>query len=157
MPKFEWVKFATEAAILINQPHEDYPDRVGSTWGVITGDLYRMAAGQQRGVLFTRLNIMKAHRAIFGDMGNAGKWRETNVVVGGLYRAPDYSMIEKYMEELFLHTRLVMSSVEEVVDWYTDFETIHPFEDGNGRVGGSIVAAVSHLLQPERGYLAPLQ
>jgi hypothetical protein len=45
----------------------------------------------------------------------------------------------------FVHDRQKqISSHIELIEWYKLFETIHPFEDLNGRVGGIIVAALSH-------------
>ena len=46
---------------------------------------------------------------------------------------------------------------EILLDWYSDFETIHPFQDGNGRVGGVVVAVYSNLWSTEGKYLAPCQ
>ena len=48
-------------------------------------------------------------------------------------------------------------TVEDLQDWYWDMETIHPFLDGNGRVGGVIVAGFAHARHPEKGWLAPNQ
>ena len=79
--------------------------------------------------------------------------RKTNVQVGSW--APSHPM---FLQELvdaifpvfltdrpFAHERQKqISSNIELIEWYKWFETIHPFEDLNGRVGGIIVAVLSH-------------
>jgi Fic family protein len=47
-----------------------------------------------------------------------------------------------------------VNNEEELVWWYMLFETIHPFQDGNGRVGGIVVAIMSYSLY--RKYLIPI-
>jgi len=72
-------------------------------------------------------------------------------VIVGLHRPPRAERVEKLMEELMsLYT---ISDLDTLVEWYKDFETIHPFQDGNGRVGGVMVAAYSHSLHPDQGWL----
>lgn len=156
IPKFGWVSTALEAADQINSVHEDYPTRVERTLDVIESDIYYLS-GSKSGVSFPSWNVQKVHRAIFDDTSHAGRFRDTDVVVGGLYRAPDPTRIADYMEELWFFTSLVMNDITALIDWYTDFETVHPFEDGNGRVGGAIVASVSHLIESDKGWLAPKQ
>ena len=59
------------------------------------------------------------------------------------------------MHELELLYLDLPISQENLRHWYFDFETIHPFVDGNGRVGGIIIAAATHR---QHGiYLAPGQ
>ena len=58
------------------------------------------------------------------------------------------NQLEAAYLDLDLHT-------ENLIHWYSDFETIHLYQDGNGRTGGIIVAAFSYL---QLGiYLAPEQ
>lgn len=153
-PKFSWVETTEEAADQINRPHEDYPDRVDRTvwvlhyWNI---HLRNVSGGIPLGIRFPQI----LHADIFNDTNHAGKWRESNVTVG-LHRPPDYSGVSKFMDELSRRTPLI-TEVQQLKDWYTDFETIHPFLDGNGRVGGSIISIFSHILEPNKGYLAPCQ
>ena len=56
-----------------------------------------------------------------------------------------------------LATRSRITGLGTLKDWYHDFETIHPFQDGNGRVGGVTVAVLARKFRPEKGWLAPGQ
>lgn len=156
-PKFEWVDTIKEAADLINKPHEDYPARVSTTVSAINYvDAITKAKSFVWPIFTTHRTNTLVHSLVFKDHGSqAGKWRRMNVVVG-LFRPPDYDKVEKFMDELIQHYNDV-DSIERLIEWYTDFETIHPYRDGNGRVGGILVAAYSHFLHPKKGYLAPKQ
>tara|TARA_Y100000310_G_scaffold128314_1_gene127500 strand:+ start:5266 stop:5697 length:432 start_codon:yes stop_codon:yes gene_type:complete len=135
-----------EAADYINQPHEDYPERVDDTFDTI--DLTRLDDRVVR-----EFNIRLIHEYIFTDHGEgAGNWRKVNVIVG-LHRPPNSELMPKLMDEFFWHYRYPINTIEELQDMYWDFETIHPFVDGNGRVGGVLLAVISNLLHPEKGYM----
>ena len=148
-PTFTWVSSSAEAADKINLPHEDYPRRVRAT----ELEFERLAA---QGVqACTSCLLWQIHLNVFGDRDFAGRWRTVRVRVG-LHIPPPPEEVPGLMDQLeaayesFVSTKVLKA-------WYWDFETIHPFEDGNGRVGGIIVAAVSHILSPEKGWLAPCQ
>ena len=49
----------------------------------------------------------------------------------------------------------VIHDDKSLVNWYSLFETIHPYEDGNGRTGGIIIGAGSYYLYGK--FLAPKQ
>lgn len=47
--------------------------------------------------------------------------------------------------------------MDRIREWYIDFQTIHPFIDGNGRVGGCVVALMTnyHHSDPRHRLLTP--
>jgi fido (protein-threonine AMPylation protein) len=148
-PKFEWVRTTEDVADAINRPHDDYPRRVYATQSevehlsqvrlppTITGDL-----------------IQAVHAAVFFDTDFAGTWKEQDV-----FLHPDgrtvVSKVADLMARLEEEYAGRITTLEVLRDWYIDFEGIHPFPDGNGRTGGIVVAAYSHQLRPDSGWLGP--
>ena len=164
-PKFKWVKTIEEAADYINKPHEDYPLRIPKTQEhIMTLGEYFQTINQQRaarGLMqppeITSRCLLALHGEIFSELRElAGAWRTIRVQIG-MHHPPGPEQLEKLMEQLEMLYEDREITVEMLQEWYKDFETIHPFVDGNGRVGGIIVAVYSHHMYPEKGWLAPLQ
>ena len=90
--------------------------------------------------------ILNWHKEIFSDTKQdiAGKFRDYLVRVGG-YRAPDWQDINKLIKEFFEwhnKNKKVMHPVEFAARAHFKFEKIHPFGDGNGRIGRLIIAGI---------------
>jgi len=157
-PHFEWVDSIEEVADRINLPHEDYPSRVRSTMDELSK--FRTLKNANSFDV-TSDNLLEIHNSLFADTEHAGKFRTVNVRVG-LHVAPTWENVPTMITELHhLHSRLSdemeISTDDILLDWYSDFENIHPFQDGNGRVGGVVVAVYSNLWSTEGKYLAPCQ
>jgi len=77
------------------------------------------------------------HKEIFGDTKKdiAGKYRDYLVRVGH-HIAPDWQDVKKLMNELIRFiNKEKMNPVEFAARIHYRFEKIHPFGDGNGRIG----------------------
>ena len=88
----------------------------------------------------THTEILKLHRIMAGevmDQGKAGEYRAIRVRVGN-YIAPLPKKIEPMMSELLdwwnKHAATISPILSSAI-LHHQFETIHPFADGNGRVG----------------------
>lgn len=153
-PEFSWVETARDSAHQINSFHEDYPARVEDTLAMMLA--YSVAVRIFGVYPFTIPSkvLLDVHSEIFQDTNHAGRWRNCGVIIG-THRPPDYRLVPKYMEEL--ETKSEIRTIEDLTDWYSDLETCHPFQDGNGRVGGVIVAVVSKAFEHKKGWLTALQ
>ncbi|WP_016996699.1 Fic family protein [Kocuria atrinae] len=94
--------------------------------------------------------ILTMHRVLTeGVQGDAGECRNEWVWIGGdspvtaAYVAPEYSHVPAAIEDLinFLHRRDLDPTVQAAIA-HAQFETIHPFTDGNGRTGRAIVSSL---------------
>lgn len=94
--------------------------------------------------------LLKWHREIFGETKPdvAGRFRNYPVRVGS-YIAPDWQDVEKLMNKLVkFANETKTNSVELAGRAHYRFEKIHPFGDGNGRIGRLIM---NHILW-HKGY-----
>lgn len=134
-PKFSKVTSIAECADLINRPHEDYPKRVQRTQELI--EYYTNGGGHQ----IMEFDAMQMHSFVMWDLPSRGKYRSSDVTVGKW--SPPSPM--KLKELILKHHIFPISSASDgyLVEWYKRFQSLHPFEDGNGRVGGIIVAILS--------------
>jgi len=137
-PFFSLVDSIEVCADKINQPHEDYPIRVP-----ITQALIRLAITSD----WTELDeatILYLHRELFLFNPNdikAGAYRDCMVQVGP-HLPPPPILLQELMDLLLP----VKKGIDPTV-WYKQFETVHPFQDGNGRIGGIVLAWLSY--EPE--------
>lgn len=89
--------------------------------------------------------LLKWHKNIFGQTKPdiAGRFRDFLVRVGP-YRAPDWQDVENLMKDFFKFVKEAkLNPVELAAQAHYKFEKIHPFGDGNGRIGRLIM---NHIL-----------
>ncbi len=90
--------------------------------------------------------LIQWHLELFKDTKPdiAGKLREYSVKVGD-YRAPDWQDVPALMSGFFAFynkNRNTMHAVELAARAHYKFEKIHPFGDGNGRIGRLVMAYI---------------
>lgn len=136
-PAFIWVSSIKAVADAINRPHEDYPHRVAVT----AKEVERLGELHLPSTAFNLL-LVEVHRAVFWDADFKGTWKDIDVLL-----RPNSTTVTKvadWMKRLEQEYQDRMTNIDSLLEWYLDFETIHPFPDGNGRVGGIIVAVYSY-------------
>jgi Fic family protein len=107
-------------------------------------DVFFKAINQSKPI--TLSTILNWHKELFqqtkGDI--AGKFREHHVKVGS-YIAPDWQDVKKLIKEFIRWTNSKhqnMHPVERAARVHYKFEKIHPFADGNGRVGRLLIVTI---------------
>lgn len=98
--------------------------------------------------------ILKLHELFFQqiDPDNAGKYRQQNVIITGTdFLPPDYKDVPMAMKnhiENINRKPADQHPLEWGSDLHAEFESIHPFKDGNGRIGRLLLS----ILTMKNGY-----
>lgn len=127
---------------------------------------------KRRGRAINLVTILEIHEEVFvGLMDDAGQWRRTNVNVrGASFTPPRPEKVIQRMDALIEeYDRRDMEGEDPLIlgSWlHQGFEAVHPFSDGNGRVGRLLLNLhlmkhnwpPVHVLPPDRDiYLDALE
>lgn len=88
--------------------------------------------------------IRPLHQMLLGGIGDniAGRFRQKGEYVRvGTHIAPAPEHVERMMEEIVAEylSNSQAYFVDKIAKFHLDFETIHPFVDGNGRIGRILI------------------
>lgn len=114
-------------------------------------------------------SLTTAHaRLMAGDSRErlyAGRWREVQNWIGGsdfsprgaLYVPPPPGLVAPKMDDLIAFTsRDDLPTLPQAAIAHAQFESIHPFTDGNGRIGRALAAAVIRRRALARHVVVPI-
>ncbi|RJQ21064.1 MAG: Fic family protein [Nitrospiraceae bacterium] len=102
----------------------------------------------------TEKDVLHFHKLFFQqiDPESAGSYRRRNVIITGTdYIPPDYSEVHASMIKLIKDLNSDTQDrhpLERASDLHAAFEAIHPFIDGNGRIGRLLLS----ILTMKKGY-----
>ncbi len=96
--------------------------------------------------VLTESIIKKIHRILKSNTSdsrlewfNVGDYKQRSNMVGDSKTTPP-SRVKKEMQQLlFKYQQMETVTFEDIVEFHYHFEKIHPFQDGNGRVGRLII------------------
>jgi Fic family protein len=111
--------------------------------------------------------ILKMHRVLTEttDSKNAGVFRTQPVWIGGTpfgphgadYVGPDSLKVPGLVDDLVLFcNRVDLPALVQIAIAHAQFETIHPFTDGNGRTGRALVQVLLHRLGLTKSVMVPV-
>lgn len=111
--------------------------------------------------------ILAMHSALMRDSNpaTAGQWRAEPVWIGGGnfgprgadYIAPHHSRVPDTIADLLAFTRRAdVPALPQIAIAHAQFETIHPFTDGNGRTGRALIQAMLHHKRLTRQITVPV-
>lgn len=114
-------------------------------------------------------NICRAHRVLMADDSSerayAGRMRDMQNWIGGsghsprgaLYVPPPPSTLADYMDDLLeFSNRGDMGVLVQAALAHAQFESIHPFTDGNGRIGRALVNTILRRRGVTRRVVVPI-
>lgn len=115
----------------------------------------------------TGASILAMHRAlqVDSDPDNAGRWRTEQVWIGGgslgphraLFVPPHHDRVPGAIADLLAFiARDDLPMMVHAALAHAQFETIHPFTDGNGRTGRALVQAMLRRSQLTRNVTVPV-
>jgi Fic family protein len=119
----------------------------------IVGNVAAMRAALDLADSLDAAAILAMHAALMAGLepGMAGRWREEQVWIGGTsfgphdasFVPPHHEHVPALMDDLVMFTRRTdMPVLVQAAIAHAQFETIHPFPDGNGRTGRALIHAM---------------
>lgn len=127
----------------------------GGNAAIVAGNVKAMESALAFADTLDERHLLLMHEALLSEQYGfgeyAGKLRTTLVWVGGSqhgpcnakYVAPQYQYLQGYLTDLFAFLRRDdMPAIFQCAIAHAQFETIHPFVDGNGRVGRALIHAI---------------
>jgi Fic family protein len=116
---------------------------------------------------FASESILAMHRALMqrADPENAGSFRTVPVWIGGSplgphqadYVGPPADLVPDLIGDLVQFTRRRdLPAMVQIAIAHAQFETIHPFNDGNGRTGRAVIQVLLKHLNISNSLMAPV-
>lgn len=120
---------------------------------LIVGNVRAMQAALELSDAIDTDAILRMHHALLehDDPVIAGRWREQQVWIGGgnlgphtaQFVPPHHERVPELMNDLVAFAnRVDLPVMAQIAITHAQFETIHPFPDGNGRVGRALIQAM---------------
>lgn len=134
---------------------------------LIVGNVRAMRAALELSDALDAAAILRMHHALLehDDPAIAGRWRQQQVWIGGgslgphtaQFVPPHHERVPELIDDLVVFTgRDDLPVVAQIAVAHAQFETIHPFPDGNGRVGRALIQAMLRGGQLTRSVAVPV-
>ncbi len=125
--------------------------RAGANAVMIAANTDAMRAAVELADRISPNTIRAMHERLNGgdDPANAGRFRDQTVWIGGRspvtasFVAPPHEQVEAAIDDLCRFSRRTdLQAMVQAAIAHAQFETIHPFTDGNGRTGRALVSSI---------------
>ncbi|MCD5422380.1 Fic family protein [Rhodococcus pyridinivorans] len=134
---------------------------------LIVGNVRAMRAALELSDAIDAAAILRMHHALleYDDPTIAGRWRTQQVWIGGgslgphtaQFVPPHHARVPELIDDLVAFAnRVDLPVVAQIAVAHAQFETIHPFPDGNGRVGRALIQAMLRGGQLTRSVAVPV-
>lgn len=134
---------------------------------LIVGNVRAMQAALNLSESIDGHAILEMHRALLeqSDPDIVGHWRDQQVWIGGgsmgphtaQFVPPHHERVGALMDDLVAFAnRVDLPVLAQTAIAHAQFETIHPFPDGNGRVGRALIQAMLRGGQLTRNVAVPV-
>ena len=134
---------------------------------LIVGNVRAMQAALSLSESIDGHAILEMHRALLeqSNPGIVGHWRDQQVWIGGgslgphtaQFVPPHQDRVPALMDDLFAFAnRVDLPVLVHTAIAHAQFETIHPFRDGNGRVGRALIQSMLRGGQLTRNVAVPV-